>query len=355
MRYFTTPGTVRRDQQMLVSLPKDTGNMGVNESFKMVVGGFEPRSSQSGFRRCLDLLPIFAVHTCFSLTSLHSIPPIFLLFLVSFYDPIFHGFVNLSSFILGICPVHRNLLQNTFLFGCFSRLFSFQPAPKHMSSRFSVHNILYIPQTLRTLMFSVTYIVSQLSRCHTWLHHFLAFYSCFFNFMSISSHLDKISVDFFENAKTRSDVQGLARKTKKLETGVLAWLWHRIQDRMNMTSKILQNPQAIDYAVFLLSSLQEFIASLRPQFDLFERRGHVRNAVDSFQTKHRTTTRIDDGWAEGTRLISARDDFKVDSFLVSIDKLTSVMSDRIKGYGECIGCSGSSRDWRISVHQNTTS
>lgn len=145
--------------------------------------------------------------------------------------------------------------------------------------------------------------------------------------MSISSHLDKISVDFFENAKTRSDVQGLARKTKKLETGVLAWLWHRILDRMNMTSQIPQNPQAINYAVFL----QKFIASLRPQFDLFERRGHVCTAVDSFQTKHRTTTRRDDSWAEGTRLISARDDFKVDSFLVIIDKLTSVMSDRIKG------------------------
>ena len=101
--------------------------------------------------------------------------------------------------------------------------------------------------------------------------------------------LDRISIDNDENAKTRLEAQGLTKKMKKLETGVMAELWYKILERMNMTSKMLQSATLdINNAVALLSSLRTFIASLRPQFDVFERRGQEFTAVDSFQTKKET-------------------------------------------------------------------
>ena len=93
---------------------------------------------------------------------------------------------------------------------------------------------------------------------------------------------------------------------------------------MNMTSNMLQNPTLdINNAVALLSSLQDFIASQRPQFDLFERRGQDLTSIESFQKKRGRGRTVYD--ADNTEL-TARE-----SFLVIIDKLTSAMSDRIGG------------------------
>ena len=98
---------------------------------------------------------------------------------------------------------------------------------------------------------------------------------------------------------------------------------------MNMTSNMLQNPTLdINNAVALLSSLQDFIASQRPQFDLFEHRGQDLTSIESFQKKRGRGRTVYD--ADNTEL-TARESFKVESFLVIIDKLTSAMSDRIGG------------------------
>ena len=73
---------------------------------------------------------------------------------------------------------------------------------------------------------------------------------------------------------------------KKLETGFMEGLWHRILERMNITSKKLQDPKLdINNAVFLLTSLQEFISSLRSQFDFFERCGQELSGVNSYKPK----------------------------------------------------------------------
>ena len=114
----------------------------------------------------------------------------------------------------------------------------------------------------------------------------------------------------------------------------MAELWHMILERMNVTNKIFQNPMLdINNAVALLSSLQDFISTLQQQFDIFERRGQDLTGVDDFQRKKRSTTHHDDGYTDGTDL-NDRYIFKVDSFLVIIDKLTIAMSGRIKAYGE---------------------
>lgn len=151
-------------------------------------------------------------------------------------------------------------------------------------------------------------------------------------YKTITSLVDKVSGDDNENTKTRSEAQGLAKKMKMLETGVRAELWYRILQRMSMTSKMLQNPTLVtNNAVALLSPLQDFIASQRPQFDLFERCGQDLTSIESFQKKRGRGRTVYD--ADNTEL-TARESFKVESFLVITDKLTSAMSDRIGAYSE---------------------
>ena len=69
----------------------------------------------------------------------------------------------------------------------------------------------------------------------------------------------------------------------------------------------------------------------RPQFDLFERRGQDLTSIQSFQKKRGRGRSVCD--ADNTEL-TARESFKVESFLVIIDKLTSAMSERIGAYSE---------------------
>ena len=89
-------------------------------------------------------------------------------------------------------------------------------------------------------------------------------------------------------------------------------LWHMILERINATSKMLQNPMLdTNNAVALLSSLQYFISTLQPQFDIFERRVQELTGVDDFQRKRRLATHHDDGFTDDTDL-NARDNFKVD-------------------------------------------
>ena len=82
-------------------------------------------------------------------------------------------------------------------------------------------------------------VVKRLSDTR-WSAHSDAVSALVKGYKTITSLLDKISGDDNENAKTRSEAQGLAKEMKKLETGVVAELWYRILQRMNMTSNMLE-------------------------------------------------------------------------------------------------------------------
>ena len=70
-------------------------------------------------------------------------------------------------------------------------------------------------------------VVKRLSDTR-WSAHSDAVSALVKGYKTITSLLDKISGDDNENAKTRSEAQGLAKKMKKLETGMMAELWYRI-------------------------------------------------------------------------------------------------------------------------------
>jgi len=83
-------------------------------------------------------------------------------------------------------------------------------------------------------------VVKRLSDTR-WSAHADAVAALIKGYSIIFALLDRISIDNDENAKTRLEAQGLTKKMKKLETGVIAELWYKILERMNMTSKMLQS------------------------------------------------------------------------------------------------------------------
>ena len=110
--------------------------------------------------------------------------------------------------------------------------------------------------------------------------------------------------------------------------GATAQLWHAILTRLNMTSKMLQSSTLdINNAVALLSSLKELIESLRAQFDFFEGRVKALETIKTFQSK-RKRANIRDDVLTGDSEFTALDRFKVESFLVVINKLTGALSSR---------------------------
>ena len=126
---------------------------------------------------------------------------------------------------------------------------------------------------------------------------------------------------------------------KKLETGVMANLWYKILTVMNNTSKMLQKPTLdINSAVSMLSSLHEFISSLHLQFDLFVILGIELTTISSFQMVRKRKA-FQDEIVDDTEL-SARENFKVQTFNVIINKLTCAITFRIKAYGKVSGLFG---------------
>ena len=98
--------------------------------------------------------------------------------------------------------------------------------------------------------------------------------------------------------------------------GSKAELWHAILTRLNMTSKMLKSSTLdINNAVALLSSLKEFIESIRAQFDFFEGRVKALETIKTFQSK-RKRTNIRDDVLTGDSEFTARDRLKVESFHV---------------------------------------
>ena len=99
-----------------------------------------------------------------------------------------------------------------------------------------------------------------------------------------------------------------------------------VQDlAMNNTNEILQKPTLdINSAVSILSSLDEFISSLRKQFDLFVSLGIELTTVSSFQRVGKRKAFHYEN-VDVTEL-SPREIFKVQSFDVIINKLTCAIA-----------------------------
>ena len=123
-----------------------------------------------------------------------------------------------------------------------------------------------------------------------------------------------------------------------LETCIYAIMWDDILQRIDLTNISLQDVNKdLNTAVIELQSLIEFIEVKRDSFDYYEAEALkicINGTYKSLNMRiPRRNTRYDDGQAPDT-IFSARDDFKIKSFLPVMDQLIASLKQRMKAYEE---------------------
>ncbi|XP_004212256.1 uncharacterized protein LOC101237168 [Hydra vulgaris] len=161
-------------------------------------------------------------------------------------------------------------------------------------------------------------------------------------FKNVKKVLENIAEDPEEKVEARTTAAGIAKKMDQLEYGILLELWTPILDCFHKTSLKLQSPQLdLNKAVQLLTSLKEYVNSLRAQFDFFEKKGKEITGSTSYkeenQRKRKRSVQLTrhDGSADET-VFSTQQKFRVMVFLQVLDHLNSALCKRSEAYsGVC--------------------
>ena len=96
-----------------------------------------------------------------------------------------------------------------------------------------------------------------------------------------------IGDDDDEKAIVRSQVDGMYDRMSTLEVGLYAAFWNDILERVNATSKTLQNPKLdINTAIACLKSLKCFVQSKRDTFDEYENQGKIKAGTAEYVQMH---------------------------------------------------------------------
>ena len=137
---------------------------------------------------------------------------------------------------------------------------------------------------------------------------------------------------------------------RQLEMGIYTVFWNDILERVNATSKILQDPQLdLNSAVAAVKSLRTFIESKRDRFEEYEKEGGVKSGTTEYvqRRQRRRNVRLDpldqprDTGDTSTQMETTQSEkFRTENFLPVID--------------HCIGTSALCvRDYFITVWMST--
>lgn len=155
------------------------------------------------------------------------------------------------------------------------------------------------------------------------------------NYAQIREALKAISDDKEEKRETRSEASALCAKLDTLEIAFMAHFWDCILERFQATSLQLQREDMdLLTATQLLSSLRDFVAAQRDQFEKFERAAlNVSTSVtkDFRQCRLKRKARDDESPVPGV-VLNGRDKFRVETFYEIISKLGSCLTDRLEAY-----------------------
>ena len=148
--------------------------------------------------------------------------------------------------------------------------------------------------------------------------------------------LQQIAKDPLQKKPSQDEANSIIKALMKLETGFLVAFWSCVLKRTNMTSKLLQSEKAdLESSVSLLKSLSAFIGMLRDRskFDEFVEAGKEISGSPGFSEKRtKYSLRIaDDVGVQGV-IVSTSEEFRISTFLATIDSLLLDLDKRIKAY-----------------------
>jgi hypothetical protein len=152
--------------------------------------------------------------------------------------------------------------------------------------------------------------------------------------------LETLAADPNQKPDLIAEAKSLCKTLKSLETGIMTVFWHTILKRTNKTSKLLQS-ETIDLsvAVSLLKSLADYVEQQRNNFNLFcDTAASLCDIADFKETRQRRPKKFCDDSEELATIFSAKDDFRVNTFICIIDLLGTDLRRRIGAYETIESC-----------------
>ena len=113
--------------------------------------------------------------------------------------------------------------------------------------------------------------------------------ACVQGYPEIKNALAEFTDNPNEVPKVRSESNGLFERMCLLETGIYSVFWNEILERVNATSRKLQDPALdLNAAVAMVVSLKRFVDSKRETFTEYERHGATLSGTSDYvQTRQR--------------------------------------------------------------------
>lgn len=144
-----------------------------------------------------------------------------------------------------------------------------------------------------------------------------------------------------ELSSDNEEAKGLLKIFKRLETGINVSFWYEILEMINIVSTQVQNATAdLNTSVRLLKSLKDSIESLRDNFKNYESLGKNISDCDKYEQnqKRKRTLNVrnkplDYGHCDATEF-SDSDDYRINTFIRTIDTLTTSLVEKIAAYSD---------------------
>ncbi|KAF2889424.1 hypothetical protein ILUMI_16749 [Ignelater luminosus] len=178
-------------------------------------------------------------------------------------------------------------------------------------------------QDIYTFFAASTYRWNLVSSDTRWTARADAIRAIINGFNEIKSALQKLEEDVSQKRLTQIEARGLYDKVKSFEFCLLTVLWNKILNRINATSKSLQEITAnLNIVCTLYESLIGFVQELRNDFDSIEEKakeicGNFTDAIYStgFQRSCKRKCKFDDNCDDAIQF-SAKNNFKINTFYV---------------------------------------
>ena len=159
-------------------------------------------------------------------------------------------------------------------------------------------------------------------------------------YMEFIEALNQIADDTDELADVRSKARGLSERMCQLEMGIYTVFWNDILERVNATSKILQDSQLdLNSAVAGVKSLITFVASKRDSFSEYEKEGIEKSGTTEYvqRRQRRRNVRLDPLHeprhpSSPQMELTQSEKFRIDNFLPVIDQFIAALEQRLGAY-----------------------
>lgn len=161
-------------------------------------------------------------------------------------------------------------------------------------------------------------------------------------YKQIKEALLELSISPYEKPVSKLESSSLAENFDNLETAILTVLWDKILQRINATSKSLQDPDMeLLTANKLLQSLGDFILDIRNSFDALNAEANLLTDETQFKDgkkrkKKRKKMCDEDLQCDDDNILHEKKNFIVNTLNVICDKLIMEIKERTKSYLEIL-------------------